>query len=223
MIHVNHLNKIYNAKTPKEVQVLYDINFTIKERELTILKGVSGSGKSTLLAMLSAMDRPSSGEVIVEDQAISKLPDFHASHFRANSIGFIFQHFNLLEELTVEENIEAVLIPLGLSLKTIEEKVQHSMTLAKISHKADQSVKELSGGEKQRCAIARALVNDPHIILCDEPTANLDRVNSLHFIELIKQLRSQKKTIIIATHDPLFEDAAIHDRLLFMEDGHLSE
>ena len=223
MIHVNHLNKIYNAKTPKEVQVLYDINFTIKERELTILKGVSGSGKSTLLAMLSAMDRPNSGEVIVENQAISKLPDFHASHFRANSIGFIFQHFNLLEELTVEENIEAVLIPLGLSLKTIEEKVQHSMTLAKISHKADQSVKELSGGEKQRCAIARALVNDPHIILCDEPTANLDRVNSLHFIELIKQLRSQKKTIIIATHDPLFEDAAIHDRLLFMEDGHLSE
>ncbi len=223
MISIKHLNKVYNAGTPKEVQVLRDINFVINEGELTILKGISGSGKSTLLAILSAMDKPSSGEVIVDNQAISKLPDFHASHFRANSIGFIFQHFNLLEELTVKENIEAVLVPLGLPFKETLEKVQHSMERAKISHKADQSVKELSGGEKQRCAIARALVNDPKIILCDEPTANLDRANSLHFIELIKQLRTLGKTILIATHDPLFEDAGIQDRLLHMENGALSE
>jgi len=223
MIRVNQLNKIYNAGTNREVQVLHDINFVIHEGELTILQGISGSGKSTLLAILSAMDRPSSGEVTVDELSISKLPDFHASHFRANSIGFIFQHFNLLEELSVKENITAVLIPLGLSHKAIEEKVVHSMELAKISHKADQSVKELSGGEKQRCAIARALVNDPKIILCDEPTANLDRNNSLHFIELIKQLKQLGKTILIATHDPLFEEAGMHDRLLSMDNGALSE
>ena len=223
MIRVNHLNKTYNAGTDKMAQVLKEINFVINAGELAILKGVSGSGKSTLLAILSAMDRPSSGEVLVDQQAISKLPDFHASHFRANSIGFIFQHFNLLEALSVRENIEAVLIPLGLPFKAIEAKVQHSMELAKISHKADQSVKELSGGEKQRCAIARALVNNPKIILCDEPTANLDRANSLHFIELIKQFQQLGKTVIIATHDPLFEEAGIHDRLLYMDNGVLSE
>ncbi len=223
MIRISHLNKIYYPATDKAVQVLKDINLHIHKGQLVILKGVSGSGKSTLLSIISAMDKPSSGEVIVDSKAISKLPDIHASHFRANSIGFIFQHFNLLEALSVRENIALPLIPLGLSRKAIKLKVQQSMEHANIVHKADQIVQELSGGEKQRCAIARALVNDPNIILCDEPTANLDRANSLHFIELIKMLQTTGKTIIIATHDPIFEEVGFHDSILHMTDGELRE
>jgi len=223
MIRIKNLNKIFNPSTKKAAHVLKEINLQINKGELVILKGVSGSGKSTLLSIISAMDKPTSGEVIVDGKAVSKLPDIHASHFRANSIGFIFQHFNLLDELSVKDNISIVLIPLGLSIKTVDEKVQKSMELANISHKADQQVKELSGGEKQRCAIARALVNDPGIILCDEPTANLDRTNSLHFIELVKTLQKMGKTIVIATHDPLFEEAGFHDSILHMSDGELGE
>ena len=223
MIRISHLNKIYYPATDKAVQVLKDISLHIHKGQLVILKGVSGSGKSTLLSIISAMDKPSSGEVIVDNKAISKLPDIHASHFRASSIGFIFQHFNLLEALSVRENIALPLIPLGLSRKAIDLKVEQSMDHANISHKADQIVKELSGGEKQRCAIARALVNDPGIILCDEPTANLDRANTLHFIELIKMLQTMGKTIIIATHDPIFEEVGFHDSILHMTDGELSE
>jgi putative ABC transport system ATP-binding protein len=138
------------------------------------------------------------------EKFITKFPDIHSSNFRAKNIGFIFQFFNLFNEFSVKDNISIPLIPLGFSQKDIDKKVEESLKLANIFHKKDELVLNLSGGEKQRCAIARALVNDAELILCDEPTAALDLKNSQNFINIIKELKALGKTIIIASHDPIF-------------------
>jgi len=195
------------------------IDLEVGAGEMVVLSGVSGSGKSTLLSLIAALDKPSSGKIVVGGEPISKLPDLHASAYRAKAIGVIFQHFNLLDALSVEENVIVPLIPSGVAYPTLKQMASKSMQMASIEHKATQQVKALSGGEKQRCAIARALVHDPKLILCDEPTANLDRANSLKFIAMLKTLHAQGKTIIVATHDPLFESLDFVDRLIGMEDG----
>ena len=221
MIQFKNLNLTFNPNAANEFKALKNINLHITKHKLVILKGVSGSGKSTLLSLISALIKPTSGEIKVDGKLIAKLPDFHASRFRSKDIGFIFQSFNLFESLSVKENIALPLIPLKLSQKEIDDKVNHALSLANIEHKKNQSVKDLSGGEKQRCAIARALVNNPKIILCDEPTANLDRANSLAFIEVIKTLKSLEKTIVIATHDPLFESLDFVDEVINIENGEI--
>ncbi len=198
---------------------LKNINLTINEKELVILKGVSGSGKSTLLSIMAALQKPTSGEIRVDNKLIAKLPDFHASSFRAKTIGFVFQSFNLFDTLSVKENVSLTLIPLGFSPKEIDKKTKTVLKLANISHKETQKVEDLSGGEKQRCVIARALVNDPKIILCDEPTANLDLKNSSVFIDVLRELKQMGKTIVVATHDPLFEDLDFVDRVIDIQDG----
>ncbi len=221
MIKIENVNKIFNEGTPQAFEALKSINLRVEEGEAIVLSGVSGSGKSTLLSLIAALDKPSSGKIEVDGELISKLPDLHASAYRAKSIGFIFQHFNLLESLSVEENIFAPLVNSGLDMKTINQMVQKSMEQAAIEHKSTQRIKELSGGEKQRCAIARALVCEPKLIICDEPTANLDRANSLKFIELLKELKQKGKTIVVATHDPLFDSLDFMDRVVKMEDGEI--
>jgi len=221
MIHIEKVNKIFNEGTLQAFEALKNIDLNISEGECVILSGVSGSGKSTLLSLIAALDKPSSGKIEVNGELISKLPDLHASAYRANSIGFIFQHFNLIESLSVEENVLAPLINAKLSIDTIKQMAQKSMEDASIEHKATQSIKELSGGEKQRCAIARALVCNPKIIICDEPTANLDRANSLKFIEILKDLKKRGKTVIVATHDPLFESLEFVTKVIYMEDGEM--
>ena len=156
MIKIKNLNKIFYENTNKEFYALKDINLNIKKSSCVILKGVSGSGKSTLLSLIATLQKPTSGEIVVENESIAKLPDFHASNFRARKIGFIFQSFNLFNELSVKDNISLPLIPLGFSQKQIDEKVINTLKLANILHKKDELVSNLSGGEKQRCAIARA-------------------------------------------------------------------
>ncbi len=219
MIQITNLNKTFHPDTARAFTALDSINLQIKENELIILKGVSGSGKSTLLSIIAGLQKPTHGELLVEGESISKLPDLHASHFRASSIGFIPQAFNLFETLSVEENLSVALIPLGFSPKEIAKKTQKALELALISHKRKELITNLSGGEKQRTAIARALVNDAKIILCDEPTANLDTQNSKKFIIIIEELKRLGKTIIIATHDPLFDTLSFSDRIIKMEDG----
>ena len=220
IIIIEDLNKFFQS-ADERVAVLKDINLTIKSGECIILKGVSGSGKTTLLSIVAGMDKPSSGKVLVEGESISKLPDLHISRFRAEKIGMIFQHFNLFEHLTVEENVMVPLIPAKVKMKDIVSRVASSMKLANISHKAESPAGRLSGGEKQRVAIARALASDPDIILCDEPTANLDRENSLKFIDILGELHRMGKTIVVATHDPLFDLLPFESRVLPMEDGSL--
>ncbi|KLE01732.1 ABC transporter ATP-binding protein [Aliarcobacter butzleri] len=223
MIKIKNLNKIFYENTNKEFYALKDINLNIKKSSCVVLKGVSGSGKSTLLSLIATLQKPTSGEIVVENESIAKLPDFHASNFRARKIGFIFQSFNLFNELSVKDNISLPLIPLGFSQKQIDEKVINTLKLANILHKKDELVSNLSGGEKQRCAIARALVNDCEIILCDEPTANLDYENSKNFIEILKELKELKKTIIIATHDPIFDNLDFVDSEILIKNGQICE
>ncbi len=219
MIKIHKLTKTFYPNTARAFVALDAIDLHIKANELIILKGVSGSGKSTLLSLIAALQKPTSGEIIVADEAIAKLPDLHASHFRAAKIGFVPQAFHLFENLTVLENLSLALIPLGFTPKEISQKSQKALELAAISHKANEIVNNLSGGEKQRSAIARALVNDAEIILCDEPTANLDKQNAQKFITILKTLKVLGKTIIIATHDPIFESLDFCDRSIQMQDG----
>ncbi|MFX4212288.1 ABC transporter ATP-binding protein [Aliarcobacter butzleri] len=223
MIKIKNLSKIFYENTNKEFYALKDINLNIKKSSCVVLKGVSGSGKSTLLSLIATLQKPTSGEIVVENESIAKLPDFHASNFRARKIGFIFQSFNLFNELSVKDNISLPLIPLGFSQKQIDEKVINTLKLANILHKKDELVSNLSGGEKQRCAIARALINDCEIILCDEPTANLDYENSKNFIEILKELKELKKTIIIATHDPIFDNLDFVDSEILIKNGQICE
>jgi putative ABC transport system ATP-binding protein len=221
MIDIEHVNKIYHEGKQHAFHALKEISLQIHSGETVILSGVSGSGKSTLLSLIAGLDKPTSGKIVVNHELISKLPDLHASAYRAKTVGVIFQHFNLLESLSVEENVMTPLIPSGLPYDIMMQRVEKSMEIASIAHKAKQQVNALSGGEKQRCAIARALVHEPMLILCDEPTANLDKANTLKFIEILSSLHQMGKTIVVATHDPLFEEIDFIDRVIHMQDGQI--
>jgi len=214
MIKITNLNKNFG-----KFKALKDINLHIKKGELIILKGVSGSGKSTLLSLIASMSKPSSGDIEVNNIKVSKLPDIHSSTYRNKNIGFIFQSFNLLEQLSVADNIFAPLVVSEVQNK--QETLNIAMQKANISHKKDEIVSNLSGGEKQRCAIARAIVLNANIIIADEPTASLDRENSLDFIEVIKKFKKDGKTIIISTHDSIFDNLDCITRYINIKDGQI--
>ena len=215
MIQLHNVIKTYDDR----VQALKGVNLQFKEGEFIVLKGVSGSGKSTILSLIAGLLKPTSGEVIVDNKKISKLPDHFCSEFRRDNIGFIFQRYNLISTLSVHDNIVLPLLPENLERALLEEKFQRAVTLFNIKHKEESLVKNLSGGEQQRVAIARANVNNPKIILADEPTANLDEKLSLDFIEIMRGLKATNKTIILATHDPLFFHLDFVDRIIEVKDG----
>jgi putative ABC transport system ATP-binding protein len=196
-----------------------NISFEVNKNELVLLKGKSGSGKSTILSLIAALSKPTKGTIFINNTQISKLPDSFASEFRNKHIGFIFQKFNLINDLDVKENVLLPLIPQNLDKNLIEQKISKALNLAKISHKQNQLIKKLSGGEQQRVAIARALVTEPNLILADEPTANLDPNLTKNFIEILKDLKKLNKTIILATHDEVFFDLDIVDKIVELEYG----
>lgn len=219
MIQLKNIEKTYTINKHNSVTALEDVNLEFKEGELVILKGASGSGKSTILSLIAGLSKPTKGEVVVDTKRISKLPDNFASIFRRDNIGFIFQKYNLIANLTVQENILIPLMPQNPTPKQASfllDKVMHQFN---ISHKKDMIVKNLSGGEQQRVAIARAHINNPKIIIADEPTANLDEKLSLHFIEILKELKKSNKTIIVATHDPLFFSLDFVDKVVEMKNA----
>ena len=217
MIQLQHVSKVYE----NNIIALDDITLTFGEGELIVLKGVSGSGKSTILSLIAGLLKPTQGDIIVDKKHISKLPDHFCSQFRRDNIGFIFQKYNLIPLLSVEENILLPLVPLNLDEEKVDAKLKSVMEMFTIVHKKDIKVKNLSGGEQQRTAIARANVNNPKIILADEPTANLDEKLSIEFIEILRSLKSAKRTIIVATHDPLFFDLDFVDRIIEIHNGKL--
>lgn len=221
MISIKKLNKIYKQNKNNAFHALKDIDLEIGENELVILQGVSGSGKSTLLSIIASFAKPTNGAVTVMGEHTAKLPDKYISDFRKEHIGFVFQSFNLFENLSVRENILSSLVGLGLDNKKVDDLIDNSLKTANIYHKKEQKVSSLSGGEKQRCAIARAIVNDPDIILFDEPTANLDKENSRNFLKIIRELKSMGKTIIISTHDPLFKELDMVTKNITMENGEI--
>jgi putative ABC transport system ATP-binding protein len=221
MIKIKNLNKVFNINKKNEFYSLKDINLNIRQNEVIILKGMSGSGKSTLLSIIGGLMKPTNGYIEVNQQYIAKLPDIHISNFRLNNISLVSQSFNLFDNFTSYENILASLVPLGIKLNTCEEKIDKVLKMINIYHKKHEIISNLSGGEKQRVAIARALINEPDIILFDEPTANLDFDNSMIFINIIEQLKKLDKTIIIATHDILFDNLDFTNRVIKIDKGRI--
>ena len=215
MIELKNVSKHYD----KNVIALDKMSLSFKEGEVIVLKGVSGSGKSTILSLIAGLSKPSSGEVIVDTKHISKLADHFVSLYRRENIGFIFQRYNIIGSLSVKDNILLPLLPMNLEKRELEKRVNEILPLFKIADKKETLVQNLSGGEQQRVAIARANINTPKIILADEPTANLDEQLSLEFIEMMRELKSKKRTIIIATHDPLFFNLDFVDRVVEIKQG----
>lgn len=219
MIEFKNAIKEFEPNKKIKVTAVSNISFKIDRSQLVVLKGTSGSGKSTILSMLAALLTPTSGEIIVNDRVVSKLHDNFASLYRRETIGFIFQKYNLIPNLTVQENIIVPLIPSNPDMKILDQKVDELLDMFNISHKKDADVQNLSGGEQQRVAIARSLINDPSIIIADEPTANLDEALSIEFLNILKNLKAQGRTIIVATHDPLFFNFEEVDKIIELKNG----
>jgi ABC-type lipoprotein export system ATPase subunit len=195
-----------------ELQVIKDVSFTVKKGDSLAVLGPSGSGKTTLLNILSGLDKPSQGEVRIEGHALGTLNETAQARLRNQRIGFVFQFYHLLAEFTALENVMLPALIAGKSAKEAAQKASKLLGRVGLSERASHYPSELSGGEQQRAALARALVNDPAILFCDEPTGNLDRVTGREIAGLIKDLSvREKKTTVIVTHDE--EIAKMADRI----------
>jgi len=219
MINLKSIIKEYKVNKNDTITALNDINLTFKEGSVNILKGASGSGKSTILSLIAGFSKPTTGEVIVDNKRISKLPDDFLALYRRENIGFIFQKYNLIPNITAKDNILLPLIPNNPDEKYINKKLDKVMKEFNIMDKKNIIVKNLSGGEQQRVAIARAMINEPKIIIADEPTANLDEKLSIEFCNIIKDLKDSNKTILIATHDPIFFSLDFVDNIIDIKKG----
>jgi len=218
-IELDQVVKIYNQGLPNEVRALRGISLSIPTNAFVCLQGASGSGKSTLLSIIGCVFPPTSGRAAIAGKQLSRMPDRFLTLHRRATIGFIFQQFNILPDLTVRDNITLPLLPLGVPPRERKEKSERLMTMLSIAHRANFPARQISGGELQRVAIARALINDPPIILADEPTAHLDHSLSLAFMEIMKELKASGKTIILTSHDPLIATHPAVERIISIEDG----
>ena len=221
MINVRGVSLVYNQGKQNEFCALKNINLDVNNGELVILKGVSGSGKSTLLSLIALLQKPTSGEILIDGTNIAKLPDAFCSEFRHKRLGLVFQNFNLIEGLSVYENLLAPFALTNFKANVREEMIKKALELANIAHKRDENVSNLSGGERQRCAVARALSMDADIILADEPTANLDRQNARAFLGLLESFKALKKSVIVATHDSIFDELKATDRVVSLQNGEI--
>lgn len=219
MIRLENLSKIYGSRE-NPIVALHDLNLTIQSGEFIALYGRSGSGKSTLLNLMSGIDRPTSGKIFVHAAEVTAMDENRLTLFRRNTIGFVFQFFNLLPTLTVLEN---VLLPGQLnqhSASKLRERGMHLLAQLGIADRHQAWPDQLSGGQQQRVAIARALINDPPLLLADEPTGNLDSETGWHILEILKSLSANHhKTILLATHS--LDAAQFADRIFQVKDGAL--
>jgi len=222
-IELTDVEKYYNRGRPNQVHALTRINLAVAENEAICIHGPSGSGKSTLLSILGGIVGPTSGSAMVDGRKLSRLPDRFLTLFRQEHIGFIFQRFELIAELSVLENVILPLLPLGISVQQRKERGMTLLERLEIDHRSSFRAADISGGELQRAAVARALINDPSIIIADEPTAHLDSRLSTEFLAIMAGLKTSGKTIIVASHDPLVSESTLIDRCLVLRDGRLQE
>ena len=220
LVTLRNVTKSY-VRGKQKVEVLHGVDLTIETGEFLALMGPSGSGKTTLLNLVAGLDQPTSGEVLVAGDRIDQLSRGNLSDWRARHIGFIFQFYNLLPVLSAEANVEVPLLLTDLSKSERRRRVQVALELVGLADRARHKPNELSGGQQQRVAIARAIVSDPTLLVCDEPTGDLDRQNAEEIMNLLKALnRSQNKTIVMVTHDPKAAEYA--SRELHLDKGRLT-
>lgn len=216
LIKVKNVSKFY-ASGDKKISVLEDINFNINNQEFVAIMGASGSGKSTLLSLLAGLDRPSTGEILVEGLNICAFNERKLAEYRNKKVGMVFQNYNLITSLNAIENIK---VPLYLNHNKIDirKRASELLSIVGMENKGNSSIAQLSGGEQQRVAIARALSCNPILLLADEPTGALDSINSTNIINLFRDLNTNLgMTIIMVTHD--YEIAKKSDRIIYIKDG----
>lgn len=220
MIKLEHIYKYYDTGGTR-LNVLDDISFSIDAGEFVAIMGPSGSGKSTLINLLGFIDRNFEGDYLFNGREIANFEDEELSVIRNRSVGFVFQNFSLIENLTVAENVELPLLYNGAKHNETQKKVAEALARVGLADKLNQLPKQLSGGQQQRVAIARALINQPSFIIADEPTGALDTHTTEEIMQLFKQLNDEGVTIILVTHDP--ETVVYCDRLLKIRDGKMIE
>lgn len=220
IIEMNHIVKNFYVGTPNELHIIKDISFTVQEGDFVSVVGVSGSGKSTLMNMIGVLDRPTSGEYVLDGISISKMSDNDMSDVRNRKIGFIFQTFNLIPRSSALKNVELPMLYAGVDGRTRSRRAKELLELVGMGDRMDHLPNELSGGQKQRVAIARALANDPAILLADEPTGALDSSTGRLVMDLFHKVhREDGKTIVLITHNS--ELAAETDRVITIRDGQI--
>ena len=216
MIEVNNLQKIFRTEEV-ETWALNDVSFNVADGEFVAIMGPSGCGKSTLLNILGLLDNPTKGSYKLQGVEVADLDENHRTDLREGVIGFVFQSFNLIDELNVRENIELPLLYMGVPAKERRERAEEVMERMNISHREKHFPNQLSGGQQQRVAIARAVIAGPKLILADEPTGNLDSVNGQEVMNLLKELNRQGTTVVMVTHSR--HDASYANRIINLFDG----
>lgn len=232
MIKLDNVSKVFNQGDPNEFTAIQNISLAIPAHRITVLKGPSGSGKTTLLSMIGCMSRPTSGRIRVSlaDEhdpdfpeipggEVTSLPERFLTLVRRHAFGFIFQKHNLMSGLSVLENVILPAYPRGEAYADLTKRAGELLELFGISTKAGTRVELLSGGEAQRVAIVRALINRPSVIIADEPTAHLDTKLSQEFMGILQRLKEQHKTVIVASHDPIVCESGAVDNLISIRDG----
>jgi putative ABC transport system ATP-binding protein len=220
LVKIQDVEKTFRRGS-EEIHVLANLNLDVPAAQFLALMGPSGSGKTTLLNLIGGLDRPSRGEVTVGGQRIDQLPDRRLAQWRARHVGFVFQLYNLMPVLTAERNVELPLLLTPLSRAERRRHVQTALAVVGLTHRARHHPRTLSGGEQQRVGIARAIVTDPTLLLCDEPTGDLDRHSGDEILDLLQALnREHGKTIIMVTHDP--HASARAGRTLYLNKGQLT-
>ena len=216
MIEINNLSKVFRT-TEVETVALNQVNLHVDEGEFVAIMGPSGCGKSTLLNILGLLDNPTSGSYKLLGQEVADLREKDRTRVRKGKIGFVFQSFNLIDELTVFENVELPLLYAGVPVRERVERVNRALDRMQIAHRSEHYPQQLSGGQQQRVAIARAIVTNPKIILADEPTGNLDSANGNEVMSLLKELNADGATVVMVTHSE--ENAREARRIIRMMDG----
>ncbi len=219
MIEIANLTKIYNSGKPNSQTALDNVSFTVSDGELVAVIGKSGAGKSTLLNIVACLDTPTSGSVILDGEEISSASEKKRAAVRMNKLGIVTQTPLLVEEISAVENVKLPLVLKKLKMSECNQKAANLLKSVGLEGKIEQTVKTLSGGEKQRVSIARALASDPKIILADEPTGNLDTENASAVFNILKNVAKLGITVIVVTHDA--DIAAMCDRILELSDGKL--
>ena len=223
LIETVNVCKIYNRHQPDELQALSAISLSISAGEVVALTGPSGSGKTSLLSLIGCMARPTSGNIVIDGKDVAKLPERFLTRMRRRTFGFIFQQFNLLRDLTVNDNVLLPLYPTDIKAQEMQSRRKIILNQLGLGEKSQFRIAQLSGGEQQRVAIARALINQPQIIIADEPTAHLDSQLVEELLNIFSRLKREGKTIIIATHDPSVHQHPLVDRVYRLHDGALVE